>query len=156
MADEPINPEQPLEPTSQSAFDAMSEITPPRPIPDDELPEKEETERLGITATQNSTAKLSDMQTADLRLHPPLDAKWLEPIRVSCILPEAYIPFKNLLLLCVLEEYPDMSFGQAVVEVEHAVSVGLDREGIFDELALAGAARNAENADKANKNLLGL
>ncbi len=143
--------EKPIEKTqAQQEYDRLATIEPERNVGGvDEVGEHET-----LTGTQASARKKSDMEVADNRLFPDFVVDWLKYLPVACITPQEYNPLKDLLLLCVLEEYPDISFGEAMTNVVTAMSIGLDREGRIDELALAGAVAAKEAAKEATKGLI--
>jgi hypothetical protein len=135
---------------AQQEYDKLATIEPER----EALILGEDEEHKTLTESQTSTRKKSDMEVADNRLFPEFVVSWLKYLPVACITPETFVPLKKLLLKCVLEEYPDISFGEAITTVETAMSIGLDREGRIDELALAGASAAKEAVKEASKGLI--
>lgn len=127
---------------AQQEYDLLSSIEPERleTVADDGIEHKT------VTEQQAASPKLTDMQAADKRLFPEFLVPWLNHLQVSRITPETYIPMKTVLVMCVLEEYPGLSFGEVQVMLEAAMSIGLDGEGRIDELTLVGASAAKEAA----------
>jgi len=145
--------------SSDLQFEKFSELLPERSdieLPKDELT-VDEGEGGGGTLSQRMkvSPKLSDVQTIDKRLFPNLGCDHLNNLMIAGIFPDLYNDLFDINVKGLLIENPDMSLEEAVNTVETALSVGIDREGRIDAIAILGSPQAGAESDK-NKGLGGL
>lgn len=147
------NLEEEPEPSEiDTVYQRLSGVTPER---DMLLPDDGGGGHKSLTEKLEEAPNLSDMQTADRRLFPDLDKKWLNNVEVSRVFPDIYNPLSRIFVKGLLQDSDKtLSFTEAVANVNTAMSIAIDGEGRFDELGLAGAAKEDE-LKKEEKKLLG-
>lgn len=115
-----------------SVYNQLSEVTPPRggiAENDDDL----EDNYMGtMTQRMKASPKMSDTQVVDKRLFPILKEPWLSNLMVARVFPDTFNPLRNIIAKHLLQEYPEMSLAEAMVEAEIALTVPLDGMGRLD------------------------
>ncbi|MFA5386021.1 MAG: hypothetical protein WC364_15430 [Eubacteriales bacterium] len=102
------------------------------------------------SATQNMvrSPKLSDVQTIDKRLFPDLGKTFLNNLMIAGIFPDLYNDLFDIIVKGLLLENSEMTLEEAVCTAEVALSVGIDREGRIDAIAILGSPQVASENEK--------
>jgi hypothetical protein len=102
-----------------------------------------------LTQTMLRSPKLSDVQTIDKRLFPDLGGRaWLNNLMIAGIFPDLYNDLFDIIVKGLLIENQDMTLEEAVCTAEVALSVGIDREGRIDAIAILGSPQVASENEK--------
>lgn len=139
---------------SQSAYDRLSEINPPKSDAKIEL----DSEISPITETGGSltnrmklSPKKTDIQVVMDVLFPEIEIPWLKNLMVARIFPETFNPLRNIIAKHLLQEYPEMSVAQALSVAELVLTVPLDGEGRLDAIHISSKLKEIEDEKDKNK-----
>ena len=112
-----------------------------------ELSEEEKVAPHGTLAERTrESPNLSDMQSVVLALKPELP-DYLNELQVARIYPEEFDYFRSIIVKDLLKNHADWSLTKAIVIATTALSIAIDGEGRIDILRLAGAIKDAEEAE---------
>lgn len=89
-----------------------------------------------LSGSMRNSPKMTEFQVLDSRLFPKLreDAEWLDNLMMGRVFPDTLNPLRNIIMKHLLQEDEDISFAEAVVIAEVAVTVPLDGMGRLDEI----------------------
>lgn len=151
-----LEPQEPAQggttPDADVLFQRMSSIVPPRSdvrLPDDGGGAGGATTHSSLKKRMKEAPTLSDMQTADKRLFPPVEIDgeiigWLSDMQVARVFPETYVPLRNMIAKHLMQTYAKMGVVEAFCIAERVLSTGIEGDGRIDELQLVGRAAALE------------